>query len=237
MHCWLVVSYDQIRPSLSVHTGWCHWAKRLELAYTYVIHIKGNRSRSKMEPWGIDTISLPMPHTVKAFAKARPINFPVSHPLARQKYLLHQNKNNTISMRIDIWGFRLQKNTKILIHIYIVFFKLCLFFSFAPSLLFVNLGDEKQEIYLLWPKIWKHRNNYIAVVKGLKPFINLPADQLASGGVSWEEPRLISFHVHIHCGAPVSSVLPRPVLVGGGGQELLMSLREEHRWQSQSPYL
>jgi len=46
-----------------------------------------------MEPWGIDTISLPMPHTVKAFAKARPINFPVSHPLARQKYLLHQNKN------------------------------------------------------------------------------------------------------------------------------------------------
>ena len=116
-------------------------------------------------------------------------------------------------------------------------FKLCLFFSLTPSLLFVNLGDEKQEIYLLWPKIWKHRNNYIAVVKGLKPFINLPADQLASGGVSWEEPRLISFHVHIHCGAPVSSVLPRPVLVGGGGQELLMSLREEHRWQSQSPYL
>ena len=56
-------------------------------------------------------------------------------------------------MRIDIWGFRLQKNTKILIHIYIVFFKLCLFFSFAPSLLFVNLGDEKQEIYLLWPNL------------------------------------------------------------------------------------
>ena len=33
------------------------------------------------------------------------------------------------------------------------FFKLCLFFSLAPSLLFVNLGDEKQEIYLLWPYI------------------------------------------------------------------------------------
>ena len=27
------------------------------------------------------------------------------------------------------------------------------FFSLAPSLLFVNLGDEKQEIYLLWPYI------------------------------------------------------------------------------------
>jgi len=43
------------------------------------------------------------------------------------------------------------KNTKILIPIYIVFFKLCLFFSLAPSLLFMNLGDEKQEINLLWP--------------------------------------------------------------------------------------
>jgi len=35
-------------------------------------------------------------------AKATPIKFPVSHPLTHQEYLLHQNKNNTISMRIDI---------------------------------------------------------------------------------------------------------------------------------------
>jgi len=38
------------------------------------------------------TPSIPTSNSVGP-VKATPIKFPVSHPLARQKYLLHQNKN------------------------------------------------------------------------------------------------------------------------------------------------
>ena len=68
-------------------------------------------------------------------------------------------------MRIDIWGFRLQK---ILIHIYIVFSKLCLFFSLAPSL-------------LLW--IWGMRN---------RKFICYGLIQLAITSIPWFLSSLLS---------------------------------------------
>jgi len=55
--------------------------------------------------------------------KATPIKFPVSHPLARQKYLLHQNKNTIqflCALIFEALGFK-KKHKDFNTYLYCVF--------------------------------------------------------------------------------------------------------------------
>ena len=82
-------------------------------------HVHGYKQQ-----WKLCTIGSLRPHQ---------LNFLFLIPLLVKNICFIKIKTQyTISMCIDFCGFRLQKNTKILIHIYIVFFKLCLFFPLLP---------------------------------------------------------------------------------------------------------